>query len=449
MRERDDRLLLTAVGQINHGGPQAVIDSEQALVVANLNLDAGKKAVNMSDFFSAYSFFNHGISFLRRGHWTDHYDLSLELFNLAVKCALMNADHESVKVLTSQVMHNAKCFEDKCQAISYTITLLGWSGNVPDAIELINSTLTNLGEGLPTMITQTVIKHDLDSTKALLASLSDDVLLSYPGMENPSKILALELLVKYYHFVNFAGERAALLIIPLKVIQISLTYGMSPISPIGFALYGNFLALVGDEFQEGYRYVKLALSLMKKLPSRAQDGNIMFYANYTKLLVEPMQSAIELYPDASKAAMKSGIAQASCVYNYTYDNMSFWSGKGLKVVVSSMKETLKETKYHKNRNILRMILPIFRMALRLTGETSTPQQDQDSLINASEKISKNDITGKHASYFHSLYFIRLTEALIFRELDEAIDATNEYFFVDKGVGFHFSLTNFNMIFRIL
>ena len=126
VRERDDRLLLTAVGQINHGGPQAVIDSEQALVVANLNLDAGKKAVNMSDFFSAYSFFNHGISFLGRGHWTDHYDLSLELFNLAVKCALMNADHESVKVLTSQVMHNAKCFEDKCEAISYTITLLGW-----------------------------------------------------------------------------------------------------------------------------------------------------------------------------------------------------------------------------------------------------------------------------------------------------------------------------------
>ena len=45
VRERDDRLLLTAVTQINHGGPQAVIDDEQAVVVANLNLDAGKKAM--------------------------------------------------------------------------------------------------------------------------------------------------------------------------------------------------------------------------------------------------------------------------------------------------------------------------------------------------------------------------------------------------------------------
>ena len=95
MRERDDRLLLTAVTQINHGGPQAVIDDEQAVVVADLNLNAGKKAMNMSDFFAAHSFFDHGIWFLGRGHWNYHYDLSLELFNLAGKCALLNADNVS------------------------------------------------------------------------------------------------------------------------------------------------------------------------------------------------------------------------------------------------------------------------------------------------------------------------------------------------------------------
>ncbi len=446
MRESNDRLLLSAVGQINHGGPQAVIDIEQAVVVANLNLDAGKKAANMSDFFSAYSFFNHGISFLPNGHWNDHYDLSLELFNCAMKCALMNADHDSFNVLTSQVMHYAKCFEDRCQAISYTTTLLGWSGNASDAIELINSTLKNLGQGLPTKITPTVIKHDLDSTKALLASLSDDTLLTYPIMENPSKIFTLELLSKYFHFLPFVGERAAMLIIPLKVIQLSLTYGMSPISPIGFALYGNFLAVVRNEFQEGYRYSKLAISLMKKVPSRAQDGMVIFHSAYTRFYVEPMQSAIELYPDAYRAAMKSGIPQASCVFPYTYCNLSFWSGKALKVVVSSMKETLKETKYHNNLNILRQMLPTLRMALRLMSESSMPQQDQDSLINASDR--KNDITVKHATfYFHSLYFIGLTEALLFRELDDAIEASKDYFSVDKG--FHFSLCTFNMIFRTL
>ena len=218
----------------------------------------------------------------------------------------MNADHENFKRLAGQVMENAKCFEDKCQAISASITLFGWSGNAPDAIELINSTLANLGEGLPTIITPNDVKHHLDSTKALLASLSDDALLNYPVMGNPSKILAVELLAKNYTFLPFLDDRDAMLTILLKVIQISLMHGMSPMSPIAFAQYGNYLALVRDEFQEGYHYAKLALSLMKKSPSRAHDGNIMFHSNYTKLYVEPMQSVIELYPDAYRASMKSG-----------------------------------------------------------------------------------------------------------------------------------------------
>ena len=79
-REKDDMLLITAVSQINHGGPQAVIDSEQGVAVASLNLDAGKKAMKMSGFFSAHSFFDHGISYLRRGHWEKQYALSLGLF---------------------------------------------------------------------------------------------------------------------------------------------------------------------------------------------------------------------------------------------------------------------------------------------------------------------------------------------------------------------------------
>ncbi len=317
-KEKDDRLLLTAVGQINHGGLQAVIDGEQAVVVANLNLDAGKIAMDMSDFFAAHSFFDHGISFLGRGHWNNHYDLSLELFNLAGKCALMNADHEILKLHTEQVMHNAKCFEDKCQAISNTITVLTWSGDVANAIELINSTLTKLGEGIPMILRPDDIKHNLNNTKSQLARLSDDVLLNYPVMENPSKILVLELLLKYFQILPFLGERTATMpIIPFKVIQISLIYGMSPLSPVGFAQYGNFLALVGYEFAEGYHYVKLALSLMKKLRSRAYDGSIMFHSNYTRLHVEPMQSAIDFYLDAYVASMKSGNPYAiGCSYVY-------------------------------------------------------------------------------------------------------------------------------------
>ncbi len=400
-------MLLSAVGQINHGGLQAVIDSEQAVVVAKLNLDAGKIAMDLSDFFVAYSFFDHGISFLRKGHWNDHFNLSLELLNLAAKCAMMNGDHEHLKVHIDQVMHSAKCLEDKCQAISNTVTLLIWSGDVAKAIELISSTLTSLGESIPTIMSSTGINLTLNKTKSLLARLSDDALLSYPVMENPSKILALDLLSKYFQILPFLGERTALMpIIPFKVIQISLTYGMSPLSPVGFAQYGNFLALVRGEFVEGCRYVKLALSLMKKLPTRAQNGSIMFHSNYTKLHVEPMQSAIEFYRDAYIASMKSGNPYA-IGFSYVYNTFCFWSGKELRAVVSLMKETIAEAKYQKNLILLTLILPTLRMALMLMGQSSAPYQND--MVNAFGKSSNfDDIVGKHVLSVRQVYFVRLT-----------------------------------------
>ena len=444
-------MLLTAVGQINHGGPQTVIDNEQAVVVANLNLDAGKIAMKMSDFFLAHSFFNYGISYLRRGHWDEHYHLSLELFNLAAKCALMNAEHDSVKTLTEQIMRNAKCFGDKFEAISVTITLLNWSGNVFVAVALIYSSLSTLKEELPSVVTPFIIDQYLGNMRAQLAVLSDDTLLSYPAMLNPSnsKFLAVELLAKLYTSLTVIRERDAMPIIPLKIIEISLTCGMSPHSPSAFAQYGNYLALIRYEFEEGYRYVKLALSLMKKIPSRAHDGSIMFFSNHTKLYVEPMQSSIESYLDARKASLKSGNPYANACA-YVYNNLCLWSGKELNAVVIAMKEAMKETKYHKNFGVLALMQPMLRIALRLMGQSDAPATQQDNLTNDfDETCNDGGNAGKYAIQSHTISFVRLSEALIFRELDKAMEAAEKYFSVNESVGRHFTISTPNMFFRRL
>jgi histidine kinase len=51
----DSLVLFTAATQLNFAGPGAVQDESQNAIVANLNLRAGKKAMEMSDFLAAYS----------------------------------------------------------------------------------------------------------------------------------------------------------------------------------------------------------------------------------------------------------------------------------------------------------------------------------------------------------------------------------------------------------
>jgi hypothetical protein len=154
-----------------------------------------------------------------------------------------------------------------------------------------------------------------------------------------------------------------------------------------------------------------------------------------------MQSAVEFYLEAYKAAMKSGNPYAvTC--SYAHDNICFWSGKELNAVVDSMKKTMNETKYHKNMLGLALILPTFRMALRLISLSDAPEQD--GLTHAS-------IIRKHVTHLHTIniLFVSLSEALLFREFDKAREATDEYFLVDDSVGCHFSMSTPNMCFRTL
>ena len=51
-------VLFTAVNQLNLGGPHAVQDKSQYVTAARLNLRAGKKAMEMSDYETAYSYFD-------------------------------------------------------------------------------------------------------------------------------------------------------------------------------------------------------------------------------------------------------------------------------------------------------------------------------------------------------------------------------------------------------
>ena len=60
VRIGNDALLLTAVTQMNIGGPQAVREEHYYSIIAEYNLNAGKKSMDYSDFASAFRFFDQG-----------------------------------------------------------------------------------------------------------------------------------------------------------------------------------------------------------------------------------------------------------------------------------------------------------------------------------------------------------------------------------------------------
>lgn len=117
----DDDLFYAAVNQINQGGPAAVHESSQNNIIAELNMKAGRRSIELSDYNTAFTLFVHGISFLGENHWLSNYELSLDLYNAVTTVSLILNKISAVKLYSNEVVLHARCFDDKlhCKLFSF------------------------------------------------------------------------------------------------------------------------------------------------------------------------------------------------------------------------------------------------------------------------------------------------------------------------------------------
>ena len=111
--DEDDELFFAAVNQINLGGPAAVQEPSQRKVMAELNLKAGRRSIELSDYNNAFTLFEYGISFLGDDDWTLNYQLSLDLHDAVAEVALILNKLSALSLYSNVVFSCALCFDDK------------------------------------------------------------------------------------------------------------------------------------------------------------------------------------------------------------------------------------------------------------------------------------------------------------------------------------------------
>ena len=108
----NNELFFTAINQINHGGPSVTSDLNQRTTLAKLNLKAGNLSIVFSDYTTALSLFEYGVSYLGDDKWSSNYELCLDLFDAAAEAACVLHKNEAVTSYTEQLVENAKSFDD-------------------------------------------------------------------------------------------------------------------------------------------------------------------------------------------------------------------------------------------------------------------------------------------------------------------------------------------------
>jgi predicted ATPase len=409
--EGEDDFLFTAVTQLNLAGPEAVEDEGQYVMVAKHNLRAGKKAMEMSDFEAAHSYFDHGITFLRKNHWEEHYELSLELFNLAAKCALSNGDSVSLNLLSEQVMRKARSFEDKLNILYCMTCVMAYSSKLPESIEKGLDILSQLGIELRGR--DSSVEVCVKETRDLLSSYTHDDLLNIRRMTDPTMIMAMKFLSKLMVGMIQIMPKSAPHVVQ-QIIQLSLSHGMSPASPLGFVHFGSYAANLGD-ISEGYRYVKLARSLLDKLGSKEWAGEVICFSTQVASYIEPLQATLEYHDEGYAAAMAAGDIIQAAVNMYTGYVSFFYAGVKLQTTRKKGDDAIKFMRERKIRSFLIPIKCMQNSVLRLVG------MDEEPCFSAEEeKILATSNNAKAGNYMQQVYI-----SFIFRLYDETKDYTEK------------------------
>jgi predicted ATPase len=436
-----DSILLIAVNQLNLAGPEAVQDESQYTIVANLNLRAGKKAIEMSGFEAAYSYFDHGISFLRKNHWKEHYTLSLELFNFAAKCALTNGDINSLTLLSQQVLRMARSFEDTLHVRYNTMCALAFSSDLPKSILTGFDVLSKLGIEVRGHGSRGV-EACVEETKALLLAYTDDEILNTRRMTDPTMIMAMKFIGKLVTgMTQIMPETAPF--VTQRIIQLSLAHGMSPVSPIGFVHLGSYMAKLGD-ISGGYNYVKLARSLLDKVGSRESAGEVICFGTQVVAYVEPLQAALEYHNKGYAVAMASGDVFLAAVNFMLNVGNSVCAGVNLQTMREKCDEAIKFFEERKQVIFLVQTHCVQRSLFKLIGTDEEPKY-----VSAEEQ----NIFATNNSVMTSYYYQKAYISFTFRSFDDTKENIEKYlacigntwanmFFAHAYQGFYVGLISF-------
>ena len=89
---------------------------EKNVEIAQLNLEAGKKCFEQSDYATADTYLKKGLSLLPDNPWHSQYPLTLELYCLSSMSAYACGNSENAQDAVQVVLKEAHCIDDKCDA---------------------------------------------------------------------------------------------------------------------------------------------------------------------------------------------------------------------------------------------------------------------------------------------------------------------------------------------
>jgi len=445
--ENNYDMMFVGVNQINRGGPEVLADSCRRVMISQLNLNAGKRALLLTDFSSALSFFGHGIMFLNPDHWDVKYHLTLNLFTAAAESACALSDAALVQSFTDVVLAHSRNLDDRLPAVYFTVKSLKESRNLRLCIDCASEVLKQLGEDV-SVVFNTPSKESIESlNNLLLRKTTDDSVIALGHCTQRRA----EFVMRLYHELNFAFfvyDPTCLLGICFRMVSLTIEIGSTEISATAFANYG--IELIARGYSIGSRLGTLALKLAEN--SKYISYVIAAVKQYNSWVVEPLHAIAESHLLGFYAGKKIGDEFSSSL-NYCLQIITcFLCGKDLTQLNDTFNDYIMQLLESRKKWFLPQSSIFYWLVVELIEGPNFSPHDHNPNIPSELAIVAFAATAKHHELDLLIDGSKLMRSFLFRldmskcadVLDRVVNATCQLRFTTITAVFFEGLISFAM-----
>lgn len=383
-----DQYIFVAVDQIIRG--VAYVEDEQELVgLSWLCMHAGERAMSSSDFKTAVKYFDLSSSLLdSRRRWVDCYNLSLSLANARAESLCCNSDFDAVDEVVKSTLEYARCFDDKILAYTCQIYAFGARLRLKEAILLGLEVLDRLGESFPEKGSNAILMTNLFHIKFMLSRKTNKDILGLPDISSQTKLSAMSILnVLITH--SYLGRPDLFPFFALRMVKLSIKYGLSAISSMGFCCYGLLLSAIGD-FDGGNRFGELSLCLLERYDSVMREWKPRVYMAYYGMIAHwkfPVKSTLEPLLEARQIGMLIGDYEYASASSFQYFCNASTAGIPLLTLEPPLRNALVEMKDRKQQAWLELLSLLREYIFILKGKADDSVVVDGALMNQDEPTS--------------------------------------------------------------
>lgn len=287
--------------------------ADEQIAVATALGRAAQRAKSMMAIKAATRFLDVGIGLLPSDAWASRYGLCLSLHTEAADVAYIDGRYDDVATITAEVLAHAATTLDRVPIhdilIGVGVARADYAQATQYALDVLSS---DFGINLPRHPGTAQVAVELARCRASIGRRSPPDLLELPPMRDPQAIAVMSILMKTATNAYWA-EPNLVPIIASRMIRLSIVNGNDSLSAYGYALYAMVSGAVLGAEKTGYRFGKLSMDLLKRIPNRSLDGRTaLLWHGFVRNSRDPLRECASDLLDSYHVALDAGDVENAC-----------------------------------------------------------------------------------------------------------------------------------------